>query len=114
MRLHRSLTSHRKVPFRPVLTFVYPSKPTVGALLLPFSDSLRRVILGNQAYATLRHRGGERRGTPRYSLEHVMNFEQTLGLRLRKEVAVWEGFGNRWALLRAGSGLFWLDRKSVV
>src|SRR5215212_9559202 len=44
MRLHRSLTSHRKVPFRPVLTFVYPSKPTVGALLLPFSDSLCRKL----------------------------------------------------------------------
>jgi hypothetical protein len=36
-------------------------------------------------------------------LERVMNFEKTLGLRLRKEVAVWEGLEHRWAL-RAGCG----------
>src|SRR5215208_7448600 len=60
MRLHRSLTSHRKVPFRPVLTFVYPSKPTVGALLLPFSDSLIKGVLGNPHSYTripVRYRG---------------------------------------------------------
>ena len=29
------------------------------------------------------------------SLERVMNFEQALGLRLHKEVAVWKGLEHR-------------------
>jgi hypothetical protein len=48
-RLQPSLTGYHNGTFRPVLAFVYRPKSKVGALLLPFSDSFRRAILGNLA-----------------------------------------------------------------
>src|SRR5215216_4043799 len=84
MRLHRSLTSHRKVPFRPVLTFVYPSKPTVGALLLPFSDSLANTILGNSGGMK---RAGAVRDPGSLRKRHLLlgNLSHRCGIRARTE-----------------------------